>query len=293
MCVKQTKSWYNYKMIPNYAQEAKEAAQALISSWMPGSEQPFWQSNRRRLLVNMIESDIKNFLNWDVIRHTMYVDGTDYVRKEFNQIRLANNYQHWSQAIKEAPTGTPRPASFCPSSSENLIHTAFHVYSFEHMMKKNITHSESILEFGGGYGSMCRFIRNLGYKGNYVIFDLPEFVILQKYFLKSIGHPVCDTLEEFKRHGGIYCTSHIDDIENHYDVFIATWSISETTVEFRAKFLVKSFDNYLIAYQHKFSDVNNFDFFSYFMTKHPEINWNTWKIEHLFDEQYYLMGTKQ
>ena len=44
-----------------------------------------------------------------------------------------------------------------------------------------------IVEFGGGYGSMCRLVRKLGFKGRYVIFDLRPILALQKYYLGLHG----------------------------------------------------------------------------------------------------------
>ena len=57
---------------------------------------------------------------------------------------------------------------------------------------RDLSSSGVIVEFGGGYGSMCRLLHKLGFSGQYFIYDLPEFVALQRYFLKSIGMPVRD-----------------------------------------------------------------------------------------------------
>ena len=47
-------------------------------------------------------------------------------------------------------------------------------------------------------------------------------------------------------------------------MFLATWSISETPVEIRNMIfpLVSDFHSFLIAYQDKFEEVNNLDYFS-------------------------------
>jgi len=44
---------------------------------------------------------------------------------------------------------------------------------------------EEIFEFGGGHGRICRMIYDRGFKGKYTIFDFPELIELQKFYLKS------------------------------------------------------------------------------------------------------------
>jgi hypothetical protein len=39
-----------------------------------------------------------------------------------------------------------------------------------------------VIEFGGGYGSLCRLFFNQQFKGQYVLFDLPPFSALQHFF---------------------------------------------------------------------------------------------------------------
>ncbi|MBI3656026.1 MAG: hypothetical protein HY232_06350 [Acidobacteria bacterium] len=55
---------------------------------------------------------------------------------------------------------------------------------------------------------MCRLVHHLNFMGKYVIFDLPEFSLLQYYFLKSYGFAVYKNLDEFDRNPyGILCCS--------------------------------------------------------------------------------------
>ena len=41
----------------------------------------------------------------------------------------------------------------------------------------------TILEIGGGYGNFCRLLMKRGFAGSYVIYDLPEFLQLQEWYL--------------------------------------------------------------------------------------------------------------
>src|SRR5256886_13473803 len=121
------------------------------------------------------------------------------------------------------------------SSSENLIHHAYHLARFEEQTHRRVDDLACVLEFGGGYGSMCRLFHNLGFRGRYLIFDLPAFSALQRFFLRSIrmfvGSP--DPLRD--RSSGVALSSNVGDLhtlvagwsDNGRALFPATWSISE------------------------------------------------------------------
>jgi hypothetical protein len=50
---------------------------------------------------------------------------------------------------------------------------------------KKVKDHEVIVEFGGGYGSMCRLIYQAGYMGSYIIYDFAHLNLIQDYYLKS------------------------------------------------------------------------------------------------------------
>ena len=150
-----------------------------------------WFGNMNRLRELVLNSDPREFLRWDVIQKTMFVAYSDYLYKELKYLKhLADWKTRWHDAIKESSAGHPTPFVFYPASSGNLIHHAYHVAQFEEKTEIHVDKMDCILEFGGGYGSMCRLFHTLGFKGKYVIFDLPSFSGLQKYYLKTLGIPV-------------------------------------------------------------------------------------------------------
>jgi hypothetical protein len=95
-----------------------------------------------------------------------------------------------------------------------------------------------ILEIGGGYGDMCSVVHDMGFEGQYTIFDFPEIHQLQKYYLDKNG--VTDVK---------YVTDW-EDLEK-YDLVIATWSLSEIPLELRENIMSKigNSTNWLVAYQ--------------------------------------------
>lgn len=237
-----------------------------------------WKNNVSKLEEYMQTKDMHNFLKWDVIKFTMFVGNSPYVAKELFFL-LKNNWKKWKSAIKEVDFGKPTPFILYPYSSGNLIHNAYHLANFENITKQNIIDFDNIFEFGGGYGSMARLFSNLGYKGKYIIYDIPIFSKLQSEYLKNIGVK------------GVKHISNIEEIPvlDGSVLFIATWSLSEAPLQLRDQIIDKvKANSYLVAYQKSFDDVNNQDYFQKVMNEH-KLKWYNLQIKHIPDN-YYLIG---
>ena len=257
-----------------------------------------WISNRLILRSQVLGKDPRSFLRWEVIRQTMFVSGIQqYVMKELKHLQQNNHWKaRYEAAIRESSVGRPERCAFYKESSGNLIHNAYSLCQFEEHSRTKVNDLETVVEFGGGYGSMCRLFHNLGFKGKYIIYDLPEFSALQKYFLKSIGLSVADPAADAGVSAGILCLSDLDTVTRAIPIrsrklLLATWSLSETSEAVRRDFLdsIPEFNNYLIAYQKKFGEVDNASFFKAFMQTNTNVIWKSWEIAHLKD-QYYLIG---
>ena len=91
---------------------------------------------------------------------------------------------------------------------------------------------------------------------------------------------------------GIFCTSNVEDLyQIEYSskhLFIGTWSISETPIEFRNKFdfLFKKCDLFLIAYQTRFEEANNIEYFINFKQRFSTINWRDMENKYIKNSRY-------
>lgn len=245
----------------------------------------------------------REFLRWDVVLETMFTSNERYILTEFNHLKAKPDWnERWQKAIEEVTAGRPMPYNKYYRSSGNLIHHAYHISQLEEKTDLSADKIDFIFEFGGGYGSMCRLLYNLGFKGKYAIFDLPHFSALQRYFLKTIGITVY-TFDNFQfPENGVVCTSDIQNLKDillsHCDasnsLFIATWSISETPLNLRNSILplVSSLDSFLIADQDNFGEINNIRYFEEYKHYHEDnIKWSQWRIKHL-PGNTYLVGTR-
>jgi hypothetical protein len=267
----------------------------------PDSERK-WSGNSNCLKELVLTNDAREFLRWHAISGSMFVKHAGYIEQELKYLKSLPDWDsRWAEAIKECSTGHPIPYHLYPKSSANLIHHAYHWAQFEEKTGVGVNNIDFIFEFGGGYGSMCRLLYNLGFRGNYLLFDLPAFSALQKFFLKSIGVRV-HSIDSFnKGEQGAICISELEQLKEilsersgeEKSMFIATWSISEAPVGIRALILpfISRFNAFLIAYQHQFKEVDNVAFFKDWKTTQEDINWYEWEIEHI-KRSWYLVGQR-
>lgn len=255
-----------------------------------------WLMVRRDLRRRILNDDPRRFLQWDVIRRTMFVGNARYIKDELTALRASAAWsKRWKPALREDAIGLPERSLYYLRSSGNLIHHAYSLYRFEQESGRTMDQFKRIVEFGGGYGSLCRLIHRLGFRGEYVIFDLPELSALQQYFLQSVGLPLDDG---FIRKSGVRC---ISDLKTLHQIiasspdwfFIALWSISETpeTLRYEALGSAAGITDYLIAYQDQFGEVNNVVFFDAWIREHKAIKWLSVPIWHL-PGNAYLFGTR-
>lgn len=237
-----------------------------------------WEKNRMEVRRAILEDNINDFLNWSVIQKTMF-----YEAPKVEYIEVMKN-ESVANGIIESKIGTPKPYYLDSTTSGNLIH---HAYSINKLLQKtSINDFDKVIEFGGGYGSMCRLFRNMNYLKKYVIFDLPEFSALQEFYLSSIN------IDYSKN---TIFTSDMDELkdENLNTLFIATWSFSEMPLELRENLSSSLMFNYcVIAFQSEFDGINNIEYFEEFKNKYPTINFETTPIEHL-PGHFYLIGSKK
>jgi len=262
-----------------------------------------WLENQEELKSLVLENDPREFLRWHLISGTMFVTQQGYVDAELKHLKERSDWsRRWAPAIEESTVGHPRPYWRYPKSSGNLIHHAYHLAVFEECTQFHIENFACIFEFGGGYGCMCRLTHRLGFKGKYVIFDLPAFSLLQQYYLKSLGLPCVDYEELWTTQCGIACLSEFEGFRNllsHYCtseecLFIANWSLSEVPTSFRNEVLasITHCRAILISYQQRFEEIDNMIFFGQWRASREDFEWYQWHMEHL-PGNWYLIGKRK
>ena len=267
------------------AEAAKALAtrlQVLAASNDLGEGSPFWQDTCRRLAELAAQNDPLFFMRWPPIRATMVHGATLPIIADWWRLRRSPAWRGtWRNALRHPQYGHPPP--FLPMLSTNAmaVEHAKHLATFHAHTGRAFHAAATIIEFGGGYGSMCRMIHALGFRGTYIIFDLPPILELQRYYLGLHGIDagpgpastvrLCATLDEV---AGSLAARPQGPI-----AAISTWALSEMPIDLRAR--IEPFLRHpdvvqvLLAYQAHFEGTDNFAWFSGLAERTaPHLRWD-------------------
>ena len=155
------------------------------------------------------------------------------------------------------------------------------------------------MEFGGGYGSLCRVFWRAGFRGCYWIHDVPSFSLLQVFFLKSVGLEAVyePRLSSWSRVQGITCFNRFANgappskAEAYKTLYIATWSLSEVGPEYRAaqEQVIGASNYFLFAFRDEFQGFDNLAYFTALTERRRDIVWQLCAIPHI-SKSYYMFG---
>jgi hypothetical protein len=264
----------------------------------------YWMNLRKQIREYVLNKDPRYFLFEDFSKAYFFIDEAEYTLLELHT--LQSDGKNWKDRYEKAlldDSKLPSPRlQYYPQSNGNLIHHLFHLKKFEDFSKKKIHELDLIVEFGGGYGNMAWLCKKLGFHGTYIIYDGPEFILLQQYFLQSnnVDCTVVNELPATLERNSVMLFSDLNVLGqiqsgSANSLLIATWSLSETPVELRRQFLgaqlVKQVNNFLLAYQVKIFENDNDAFFIDFAARKKELHWESELIEHIPDSpSKYMIG---
>lgn len=212
-------------------------------------------------------------------------------------MRFLMRHPRWRSYWHEMYAKNPRE---CSEEGTYTRHVALLAW-LDLLGKLRASDFDLIFEFGGGYGSMCRIAHKAGFKGLYVIFDLPVISALQTYYLtlkKLRVISVDRALKETAPYGVVSVTTMRDlkkllvycDVESA--MFIATWSLGEAPLSIRAEILpfVAEMKAYLLTYFPKVRDLDNE---AYFDETFREACGNVAWVGRQMNRSLWLAGVRQ
>lgn len=246
----------------------------------PTQQLDTWGKHRRSLRNHVATSTtMDDFLRWSTVVATMFRGDCPETRQEWEALYYANNAK-WTRATEDPGIGGADRLPYAPHTTGNLVHQAYHLYQWEKATGRRVDSLESIVEFGGGYGAMALVCRQAGFKGPYTIYDLPEFSLLQRYYLDQCKVDSMDYIN-FAMPNKIKT-----------DLFIACYSISEVEISMRPKFIPADCGAYLMAAADSWDGVDNNEWAQVFTRERPSVKWtniyNTISPGH-----WYLIGDKR
>jgi len=198
------------------------------------------------------------------------------------------------KALTESPVGKPLVNPHYPLSSPLLVQHGYHLTRLLEATDFDLSRLRLVVEFGGGYGSFFRLLRNLEYRDRYVICDLPVMCALQRFYLRNVfptepGAQPPANLQWLS--GDEYGALERETAAHSASLFIATWSLSETplTVRSGVAAVMGGFSYILCAYQRTFGSCDNVEYFTSLQKALPHFRWHHAECP-VYKGNFYLIG---
>ena len=199
------------------------------------------------------------FLRQPTIAKTVHPNCDKLSVKYYNEM-INNSFfvDNILPGMKDSSVGTPLKFSKHPLCSPLTVQHAYHLYLMVENLETFIPTDtiNHIVEIGGGYGNLCRLIKNYGYEGTYSIVDFPQMLSIQEDYLTK--HAITDV-----NFSGLDMEQ-LAPGKNDTSILIATFSINEMPMETR-KVLephYKDYDYLFFAHNTSFDGVDNMKYFS-------------------------------
>jgi hypothetical protein len=220
----------------------------------------------------------------------------DYLRYLLASPRFSAEVQ---RALTESPVGRPLVNPHYPLSSPLLVQHGYHLVRLLEATALDLAGLRLVVDFGAGYGSFFRLLRNLGYRERYLIWDLPVMCALQRFYLRNVfptgpgGQPPGNLEWLISGDPGAPGTVARQCSDHPASLFIATWSLSETPLAVRERIApaLAGFSHILCAYQRVFGEHDNVKYFESLEKSLPAFAWRHEECP-IFRGNFYLIGKR-
>jgi hypothetical protein len=277
------------------------AASGEAASREAGAGSAFWRATCGALVTIAAENEPRFFMRWAPIRATMVHGATQSIVADWWRLRRSAEWRAtWAPALRHRQYGHPPPFPPMMASNAMAIEHATHLFRFREATGAVFHDTDCIIEFGGGYGSMCRLIHALGFRGTYIIFDLPHVLALQRYYLALHG---IDAETSAGAASGVHllsdldlCARLIDRLRPPHLSAISTWALSEMPLPVRERIetflLLDCCRQVLLSYQSRFEGNDNLAYFTGLAARtRASTRWM--EIPFPSSDSRYLFGTRR
>jgi hypothetical protein len=287
------------KLISDYTPPALGCSEELFGELQaatrlgpPGSE---WAAFAAEISNALRANGADQFLRLPPIAKTLHSRQRSHTRRYLSYLLGSKRFSATiHKALTESPVGKPLVNPHYPLSSPLLVQHGYHLTRLLESTDFDLSRLRLVVEFGGGYGSFFRLLRNLGYRDRYVICDLPVMCALQRFYLRNVfptepGAQPPANLQWLS--GDEYGALEREAAQHSPSLFIATWSLSETPLAVRSAVasVMGGFSYILCAYQRTFGTYDNVEYFTSLQKTLPHFSWQHAECP-VYRNNFYLIG---
>jgi hypothetical protein len=177
-----------------------------------------------------------DFLRDPTLAHTMFFGATGRLSERLARVRAAFPGGVAEDLLLEDAVGRPPLVDRETMTSANRAHHAYHLATHAMVTGRSLFGARTVVEWGGGYGSMARIVRRMNRAQTYVILDLPALSAVQWVYLSALEGEDATHLvtadDPTIREGRVNLVSSTFALEHlpalTADAFITTWALTES-----------------------------------------------------------------
>jgi len=263
-----------------------------------------WKRRCKEIENDALQGNRFDFLRWKSLGDLNPPDNW-IPPKNYDTLRDQPDWHtKWFPLTRETKVGNPKDFSRDFGTSPALVQHAYNILRYERSTNRSLLDCDVIFEFGGGFGSFCRLLRNMGFDGIHIIYDLPHVANVQRLYLRlSGGYNEIPATDLAVRGLHTVCiTSGDDDLRKLFAFlvaanlrvgFVATWSLSEAPIAVRDSIFPKFHrlcSHYLIAYTPTWYEIDNIAYFRTFPLSRPDLTWTSEEHSHPYQPSFYLFA---
>jgi hypothetical protein len=283
--------------VPPSLDHSEELFQALEAAAGRATVDGEWAGFAAGIHSALRLNGVDEFLRLPPIAKTVHPRIRSHGRKYLGYLLRSRRFSATLQkALTESPIGKPLVNPHYPFSSPLLVQHGYHLVRLLESTDFDLSKTGLVVDFGGGYGSFFRLLRNMGYRDRYLICDLPVMCALQRFYLRNVfpTGPDAQAPENLRwQSDDIAATLKRETAEQASSVFIATWSLSETPLTVRNEVapVLAGFDYVLCAYQRAFGTYDNVQYFTSLEKTLPQFAWQHAECP-VYPNNFYLIGQR-
>lgn len=290
-------------IINDYSAPAPSHTEELfkgLESAEKGSAGAEWAALGEQIIAALKQEGARQFLRLPPVMKTVHPPMRSLGRRYWSYLERSARFSSGIQkALTESPVGQPLLSPYYPLTSPLLMQHGYHLVRLLESTDFDLARIELVFEFGGGYGSFYRLLRNLGYRNRHLICDLPAMCALQRFYLRNMfpngprAEPPSNL--EWVPGGSAGAAGALarQMMERSPALFVATWSLSEAPQSVRAEIepILPAFDYILCTYQKVFAGYDNAHYFASLERSLPEFKWRHAECP-VYRNNFYLIGRR-
>ncbi|AWN48660.1 hypothetical protein DK419_21770 [Methylobacterium terrae] len=261
----------------------------------PETATAFWREQGRLIAADARVGSPHDFLRWPSLEP--FSAPESWIPQAcYDALRDRPDWaSRWFPLTRDTKVGGPKDYGRDLGTSPILVQHAYHLMRYEQDTGRALTECDVIVEIGGGYGSFCRLLRNAGFEGLHVIYDLPHVSAIQRLYLGLSGFTEVSPAQVARRTRHGVCLVTDDGLDAVHAAladqgltvgFVATWSLSEAPMSVRDRIFPRFHPlctRYLIAYQPYWDRIDNGAYFGALCRDRPDLTWRTEQMPRVAD----------